>query len=174
VSFPAVGQPLRFDYVVRTRRVGKEELARWQALRDDRNPQRDAALLALRELTGGDHGGATDAWVKAYPKAEAEVRCTRLLGRLLRAEPMTRLAVIQEYLAGKGAEYTWALAWAIPRLSGPAQQTARLALARRLTQAPDDELRERLGDRDPEIRRAAALAGERKAEGVSYIMLDGR
>ncbi len=174
VSFPVAGQqPLRFDYVVRTRRVGQKELAKWQALRDDRNPQRDAALLALRELTGKDHGGATEAWVKAYPRAEAEVRSTRLLGRLLRAEPMARLGVIQEYLAGKGVEYTWALARAIPRLSGPAQQTARLALAQRLAQAPD-ELRERLDDRDPEIRRAAALASERNAERVSYSLRDGQ
>jgi hypothetical protein len=158
----------RFDYVVRTRPVQKGERKKWQDLEDKSNPQRDAILFALRELTGQDHGDTTEAWVKAFPTAEAEVRSVKLADRVLGAEPLTRAALFQQYRDGVGDEYTWALARLIGRLSGPAQETARLTLVNRFGREPIASLRKHLRDRDPEVRRAAVrAAGQKNDKGLA-------
>lgn len=59
---------------------------------------------------------------------------------------------------GKGADYTEALAAAIPRLDGDARIQARDALVERLARMTAATLRDKLADDDIEIRRAAALA----------------
>src|SRR5262249_33940011 len=64
---PAPGAPaglaptVRFDYAVRSRPIDQAEQKRWRALKEEGNPQRDAALFALRELTGPGHGPETQA-----------------------------------------------------------------------------------------------------------------
>jgi hypothetical protein len=150
--------PVRFDFVVRTRPVQKGERKKWQGLDEQSNPHRDAVLFTLRQLTGQDHGDSTDAWVRAFPQAEAEVRSVKLAERLVRAEPLPRAGLLQQYRDGAGVEYTWALARAIPRLSGPQQEVARLALVNRLAKLPAPQLRQQLGDRNLEVRRAAVRA----------------
>jgi hypothetical protein len=59
---------------------------------------------------------------------------------------------------GKGIGYTLALAAAIADLHGEAQQTAREFLAERLARMTAETLRDKLGDDDSEVRRAAVLA----------------
>jgi hypothetical protein len=154
--------PVRFDYVVRTRPVKKAELEKWRQRQDESHPQREAVLFALRELTGKDHGKTTEEWVKAFPTAEPEVRSVRLADRLVKADPLARMAMVQTYYQGKGIEYTWALGRAIPKLTGNSQEIAKLALANRMKNATVEELREALRDRHAEVRRAAIrLCGQR-------------
>jgi hypothetical protein len=68
----------------------------------------------------------------------------------------------QELLArlrdGDGEQHTAALARAIPHLSGDVRDQARAALTGRLTRLSASDLRGRLQDEDPEVRRAAARA----------------
>jgi HEAT repeat protein len=157
----AIRTPLpsvRFDYVVRTRPVQPRERKKWQALKETSNPHRDAILFALRELTGKDHGDTTQAWDRAFPLAVAQVRSVDLANRLLDAAPLARGPLLEKYRQGTGIEHTWALARAIPRLSGPAQEVARLALINRLADGPIEDLRRHLGDNDPELCRAAVRA----------------
>ncbi len=163
---PLPNPPVRFDYVVRTRPLDGAEWKRWKGTPEVDNPQREAILFALRELTGQDYGSTTDRWVKAFPDAEPDARAAKLAERLVRAEPIARLGMVQVYQAGKGVEYTWALARAIPRLSGPPKETTRLALAQRLEKATTEELQKCLEDRDPEVRRAAEAARARKKDPV--------
>jgi hypothetical protein len=157
-GLPAVPtlQPVRFDYVVRTRPVAPRERKRWEVV--EGNPQREAVLFALRDLTRQDHGDATVAWERAFPLAGPEVRSARLADRLVTAEAIDRLALIARYRDAEGLEHAWALRRAIPRLAGPAQEVARRALADRLARTPTTELRQRLGNTDSENLRAAMLA----------------
>jgi hypothetical protein len=150
--------PVRFDYVVRTRPVQKGERKKWQALEEKNDPHREALLFALRELTGQDHGGTTEAWVQAFPQADAEVRSVRLADRLLQADPLARAAMLQTYRDASGVEHTWALTRAITRLSGTQQELARMALVNRLAKLSVAELRPLLGDASDEVRRAAVRA----------------
>jgi hypothetical protein len=62
---------VRFDYVVRTRVVTpKEAKQRRESARERPGyPQRDAALFALRELTGTDEGTTAEAWTKWWAGA---------------------------------------------------------------------------------------------------------
>jgi hypothetical protein len=55
----------RFDYLVRKRELGKEEVARLEkaeAGKPTSYPQREAVLWALRELTGEDMGDKSEDW----------------------------------------------------------------------------------------------------------------
>jgi hypothetical protein len=151
-------RPVRFDFVVRIRPVHGGEWKKWRSLKEESNPQRDAVLFALRELTGQDHGTTSDAWVRAFPLAQTQVRSLRLTARLLRMEALARGQVLQQYRDSTGLEYSWALARAIPRLSGSEQEVARLTLVNRLAKAPAAQLRQYLSDRDAELRHAAVQA----------------
>lgn len=81
-----------------------------------------------------------------------------LAEELVKAPDTERAAVLQKLRDGKGVEFTEALASAIPHLSGAARQDARAALSERLARKTAETLKNYLGDDDPEIRRAAALA----------------
>jgi hypothetical protein len=147
--------PVRFDYVVRTRPVDGTEWKRWKSLGDQGNPQRDAVLHALRRVTGQQLDDTTEAWMRAYSLAEPEVRSIQLANRLVRAEAVDRGALLLKHRDGAGIEHTWALARAIPRLSGPSQELARQTLVTRLGKESVDRLRERFQDPLVEVRRAA-------------------
>jgi len=168
---PALGRaisrsrpPIRFDYVVRTRKVDGSEWKAWQAVEEKSYPQRESVLFALRELTGQDHGDTTDAWVRAFPLAEAEVRSVRLADQVVRAEAIQRGTLLLKCRDGVGIEYTRALTRSIPRLSGPAKEAARNALVNRLAKEPAAELRKWLGDPDSEVRCAAVRACAEKKD----------
>jgi hypothetical protein len=154
--------PVRFDYVVRTRPVQKGERKKWQALKEKANPQRDALLFALRELTSKNPGDRTEDWDRAFPLAVAQARSVKLVDRLLQAEPLTRAVLLQRYVDGQGVEHDLALERAVGRLTGPEQETARRALVNLLARKPASELRARLSHHDVEVRRAAVCACVRK------------
>lgn len=70
--------------------------------------------------------------------------------------------LLNVYRDGKGAEFTEALALAIPQLKGDLQRKTRQALAERLTRMKDSTLKAYLSDEDLEIRTAAARACAKK------------
>jgi hypothetical protein len=82
----------------------------------------------------------------------------RLADSLVKAPSTKQEAILKELREGKGAEYTEALAGAIPQLRGDDQRKAREALAERLARMTAASLGRYLQDDDTEIRRAAALA----------------
>src|SRR5262249_51943473 len=113
---------------------------------------------ALRELTGEDAGDRTEAWQELYPRAQTDVAAARLSGELKKADPVKRELLLAKLRDGDGRGHTEALAGAIPGLQGAFQEKAREALAKCLARLPAEELRARLQDGDPEVRRAAARA----------------
>jgi hypothetical protein len=151
----------RFDYVVRTRRLTRQELQRLNDHPPDPAadyPQRGAVLFALRELTGRNVGPTTTAWLQLYPDAEVEAEAARLGTIILNAKPARQEELIVQERNAKGPAHTLALAFAIPSLQGSVQIRARDALAQRFTRLTPDSLRDRLRDDDPEVRRAAVSA----------------
>jgi hypothetical protein len=155
---------LRFDYVVRTRDLTKQERSQLRVSggEDADYPQRQAVLFALRELTGQDAGTTTAAWQKLYPQADAEVEAVRLGRDFAKADPIRQETLLAQLRDGKRPAHTLALAHVIPGLKGKKQETARDYLATRLAQLPEDELLDKLHDADPEIRRSAEVAFSRK------------
>jgi hypothetical protein len=81
---------------------------------------------------------------------------------LLNVPANRQIDLIHKYRDEKGGEYTQALAEASAMLEGDMRQKARDALRDRLTRMSADTLRRELGDDDPEIRAAAALAAGMK------------
>jgi hypothetical protein len=153
----------RFDFVVRKRYLDRAELAKWKTV-EQRDPQRDAVLFALRELTGRDVGNTTQAWVKAFPRAEAEVRSRRLVETLVKGGTLERAGLLTRYRDAEGHEYTLALGRAVTQLRGPSQEIARIALVKRLARQSASELRTYLADSNPEIRYAAIRACGEKGD----------
>jgi hypothetical protein len=96
----------------------------------------------------------------AGPDAEA----ARLADRLVNASADEQNSELERLKEARGPQYTAALARAIPRLQGAAKARARDALAERLARMTAGTLRERLRDREAEVRRAAALACAMKDE----------
>jgi hypothetical protein len=97
------------------------------------------------------------------PPAEARPTFTqpqsaRLADSLVKATSAKQGEILDQLRDGKGAEYTEALAGAIPQLRGDDKRKAREALAERLTRMTNASLARYLEDDDTEIRRAAALA----------------
>jgi hypothetical protein len=137
------------------------------------------ALLALqranvaRDLSGmlqGDvtlkarqPGTATEDAPRAGPATAGSApggddRAARLCADLVNAAPAEQTTLMEQYKTNKGAEYTQALATAIPQLSGTAQRDARRALAERLANKTAATLRGYLQDKEDELRYAAARA----------------
>jgi hypothetical protein len=170
MAAPGAARPVgvRFDYVVCRRLIPRKEAERLQELYAGRPsyPQREAVLLALRELTGRDVGYTTAAWRQLYPEAELDTEVSRLTEELVSAPDSQKEAVLARLNKGKGTAYSDALAAAIPRLSGRWREQARLALADRLTRMTANTLRDKLGHDDAETRRAAAQAALRKKDGT--------
>ncbi len=82
----------------------------------------------------------------------------RLADELVKASPAEQGALLQKLQDTKGVENTEALAFAIPRLEGAAQQKAREALTARLSRLKPESLTKYLEDDEVEIRRAATQA----------------
>jgi hypothetical protein len=82
----------------------------------------------------------------------------RLSKALVQAPPAQRDKLLGTYKTSPGAEYTDALAMAIPQLTAPAQAQVRDVLTERLALMTAATLHEKLRDADGEIRRAAARA----------------
>jgi hypothetical protein len=121
--------PLRFDFVVRTRRLAKAEVARLPSRPPADYPQRDAVLFALRALTGRDAGPSTEAWLAQFPHAVRDVEAARWTEKLVRAGP-ARLGQLLGQLHDVPDEITIrALAEALPRLRGEGRDRGREALA---------------------------------------------
>jgi hypothetical protein len=169
-------QGFRFDFVVRTRQLKGEELRDWkkQEVANAKTfPQRNAALFALRSLTGQDAGPTTEAWVKLYPHADAEAEGLRMSEALKRAAYEQRDHLLAKYRDGKDDGYSEGLAHAIPRLTGKLRDKTREALVVRLSRMSVDKIRDYLEDDDEELRRAACLACIRKADPKSVPDLIG-
>jgi hypothetical protein len=168
MAAPGAARPVgvRFDYVVRRRLVPRKEAERLLETSRGRPsyPQRDAVLAALRGLTGKDAGPTTVAWQRLYPRAGTEAEAAALTEELVSAPDSQKDAAFARLSRRPGKAPEEALAAAIPRLTGPWRERARLALADRLARLPASALRERLRHEDAETRRAAAAAALRNKD----------
>jgi hypothetical protein len=120
--------------------------------------QRQLRAIDLDNVDRG--GGATRP--AGPPPADAEVG--RLSDELVKAGAGQQEQALRKLRDGKGTVYTEALAHAIHRLDGPVKEKARDALADRLARMTAATLRDKLGEDDAEVRRAAALACAMKEE----------
>jgi len=83
----------------------------------------------------------------------------KLAALVIDSAPEKQEELIEKLRDTKGdANCTDALAYAIHKLDGPAKKKAREALSDRLKRFTSKTITEKLGDDDPEVRRAAALA----------------
>ncbi len=123
---------LRFDFVVRTRRLSKYEVALYPARPPEDYPQRGAVLFALRALTGLDLGPSTDAWLAKFPNAEREVAAARLTDKLVRAGPARLWQLLGQLRDVPDDIAVPALEEALPRLRGEGHEKGREVLAERL------------------------------------------
>jgi HEAT repeat protein len=156
---------LRFDFLIRSRPATPTEVSEWKYRRDTSTyPQREAALYALRSVTGQDAGPTTESWLKLYPDAHSEAEGQRLAAALRAAQPDQREQLLARYRDAKEDHYTEGLAHAIPHVSAKSQDKVRAALVDRLARLPADELRAHLEDEDGELRLAAARAFARKVD----------
>jgi hypothetical protein len=171
VTFPPGGSyssagGLRFDFLVRTRPLKPAEVQEWKNQTEpaaSAYPQREAALYALRAVTGQDAGPTTEAWLTLYPHAHAEAEGLRLGAALRAAPPDQREQLLARYRDATEGHYTEGLAHAIPHVTVKFQERVRAALTERLARLPADELRAHL-EGEGELRRAAARACVRRAD----------
>ena len=156
--------PVRFDFMVRTRVVSRDEalLIRKEVGDGPSYPQRESVLFALRKLTGKDAGDTTQAWLEMFPRAEQDVLAARLSSRLVYASGVKRENLLRHLSETKGVVNTLALSAAIPSLKGKFQERARQALVERLTRMTAKTLRDKFRDEDAEVRRAAVAASQRR------------
>lgn len=164
IAGPGTNQ--RFDYVVRTRILTREQADRVLAKTVPREtyPQRDAVLFALSRLSGQDPGTSTLAWKSLYPDAEIVIETRRLVRRMLQAGHLELELLLKNYGEGKGEAYTRALTTGIARFTGSAREQAREALARRLAVLDVIALRDALSNKQSGVRQAAVMACERKKD----------
>ena len=160
----------RYDYLVRRRPLSRPEVALWHKEARKLNPispRKEALMFALRELTRKDPGPRVQDWKRLYDPISGDALAKplspeQLVGQLRRgivdASPARQEAMLEAYKDRDGPAYDTALAQAICELSPKLQTKARGVLVERLTWVPLTELRERVLDRDAEIRRAALLA----------------
>lgn len=97
----------------------------------------------------------------------------KLGNELVSAKGKEREALLKQLRDTKGGEYTEALSEVIPKLEGETKKLAREALADRLTRMKATTLREYLKEKDPELRRAAAIAtGQKDAKELIPDLID--
>jgi HEAT repeat protein len=135
----------------------------WNA---DHGPAVDTAfaLLFLKKanLVGVLRAGPPPAAGQPGPREREEAE--QLAQNLIKTPTNKQSALIEEYKTTRGADYTFALCKAIPKLSAPVQDKARAALAERLERLTINSVRTYLTDEDTELRRAAASAAGRKGK----------
>jgi HEAT repeat protein len=169
---PAAAAPpsLRFDFMVRTRSVGKLEAARIAKAHPQQTtyPQREAVLYALRELTGKDAGPTTEAWRELFPRAELDAEADRMRRALKEGNRVQQGVLLARWREVPGDLHIDTLARLIPDLGAELQEKVRDILADCLSRGKADALRKRLGDEDVETRRAAVLACARKKD-TSFV-----
>jgi hypothetical protein len=153
---------VRTDFLVRIRPLTEKEIKRLKSETRTAEPsrQRQALLYALRELAGKDRGTSFEDWKElaeaAGPKAEADAKL--VADQLVKASADKQPALLARLRDGKGLAYTEELALVVPKLDGDIQGHAREALTTRLTRMRTSTLREKLRDKNAEIRRAAIRA----------------
>jgi len=157
---------LRFDFLIRTRPLTTEENQLWKNRANPDNtayPQREAALYALRAITGQDAGQATDDWLLLYPNARGESDGVRIGSALRTGSPEQREQLLARYRDAKEDHITEGLSHAIPHVPTWFREKVRTALVERMSRLPTDELRGYLDD-EGELRAAAARACVKKAD----------
>lgn len=154
---------LRFDFLVRTRPVTAAAAPIPSRKSDATYPQREAALFALRSITGQDAGTATESWLKLYPDAHAEAEGQRMSAALRQASAEHREQLLVRYREAKDERTTVSLAHTIPHVTPQLQKKVRAVLVERLARLSADELRAQL-EGDGELHRAAAQMYIRKAD----------
>jgi hypothetical protein len=158
----------RFDYMVRLRPLGKEELL----LVQDRDlpaasPHQEALLFALRELTGEDPGPSSEDWKRLYSPItgkrlevplDAEGQVLHLRDALVESPQVRQAELLHLFKDRSGPAYDRAMVLALPSLASESQKTARTVLSDRMYCLPVQDLRNLLRDDEPEVRRAAVRA----------------
>jgi HEAT repeat protein len=87
----------------------------------------------------------------------------------LKASPARQKELIEEFAGKHGSEYSLALAEAIPKLKDAIQESARSALALRMSRLTPSVIREWLQYDNAEIRRAAAVGASIHENAKSFI-----
>jgi hypothetical protein len=166
----------RFDFLVRLKPLGKEEMLLVQDRRKDPPavpPQREALLFALRELTGEDPGRLAADWKQIYSPItgtrlpeplDAEGQELHLRNALVDSPPLRQAELLQLFKDRSGPEYDRALTRALPSLPLEIQKDARIILSDRMHCLPVGEIRKKLSDDDVEVRRAAVRASGLRGE----------
>jgi HEAT repeat protein len=155
----------RFDFLVRTRRLTKTDVARLNEPQGEVSyPQREAVLFALRALTGQDLGTATADWVRRFPAARVEVEAAGLADKLVAAGPVRLAQLLGQAQSGEEEVYIQGLAAALPRLKGEARDKVQEALLQQLAHLDTDSLRRRLHEEAPALRQAAVATSVRRRD----------
>jgi hypothetical protein len=169
----------RYDYLVRLRPLNADGLLVWQdKLKDFRTAeaQRETLLFALRELTGEDAGPSAEDWKRLYSPVtgrplskplEAAEQVLHLRDCLLEGPPRQQAERLAAFRDKGGVAYDTALVLAFPQLTAELQKVARTVLADRFFCLPFKDLRDKLADREPEVRRAAvSVCRQRKLKAL--------
>jgi hypothetical protein len=157
----------RYDYLIRLRPLTAEQLLTWQDKVKDflpAEPQRESLLFALRELTGENPGSSPADWTRLYSTITGR-RFENPLGPgdqvlhvrdcLVQGSPLQQAERLKALRDKSGSAYDTALALAIPVLKADLQKPGRTILVDRFFCLPLKRLGEKLGDSQPEVRRAA-------------------
>jgi hypothetical protein len=92
------------------------------------------------------------------PVKRPDSQGVRLADDLVKAPGNLYVPLLNSMREAKGSQFTEALAFAIPKLTGEKQQNARQALVDRLARMKEETVIHYLEDEEAEIRRAAAMA----------------
>ncbi len=136
------------------------------------NSLRQAIDKRLSQLTGEKpqlarsiRGGGTAGQLLRSLKPIEEWSLEDLQTAVVEEKQTDLLRVLEELKNRKGAQYTTALAEAIPKVSDEMRPIARGLLAQRLARMTDSTLRAKFRDEDAEVRAAAARAiGYKRSE----------
>jgi HEAT repeat protein len=159
---PLLTTNVRFDYLLRTRKVSAKEIQKLTPPLERRpfSAQRQALLFALRQLTGEDLGPTYRDWLAVLPEpaTDSDAEAALLAEQLAKAPAARQGFVLLNLKTNPSPASIQALALAIPKLRGDIMVKARDALADRLVALPGEELREKLRNDNVELRRAAVTA----------------
>ncbi len=129
---------------------------------------KDPGEVTLRAGVGGEAVPKVERGDTPSNDAPMDDEAARLKKELLDAPADRRDEMLERYKDAKGVAYTQALVSAIPQLPVMSKGKARDALAERLMRMTATTLRERLRDKDPEMRVAAARAAPARKTSPTY------